>query len=221
MTNWNWIDIEIEIEHDAFDGRPTASFAGWMTRRKTFWSFRVRMDLPKILWSFLVRPHGPAKNMAVSILFFARKRSPGQLFSKFSRKFFDVFALAQFVSMAWQNFQILAGTSAIRLVQKSFQSESILASNWWLTYGRFYFVVRPKTEPGPTFSNFSRKFFDVFALAEFVSTARQIFQILAGTSAISLVQKSSQSEPSSRFFGHLKFRRRSKKLARGPLLLNF
>ena len=35
----------------------------------------------------------------------------------------------------------------------------------------------------------------------------KIFQILADSAAIRLVQKSSKSEPSSRFFSHLKFRK--------------
>ena len=52
-----------------------------------------------------------------------------------------------------------------------------------------------------------RKAFEVFALADFSSTAQFSFQILADSAAIRLVQKSSKSEPSARFFSHLKFRK--------------
>ena len=67
----------------------------------------------------------------------------------------------------------------------------------------FLFCFSPETVHGTTFSNFSRKFFEVFPLAEIFSTAHN-YQILAGSAAVRLVQKSSKSEPSSRFFGRLK-----------------
>ena len=69
----------------------------------------------------------------------------------------------------------------------------------------FRFCFSPETEHGTTFSNFSWKFFDVFARAESFSAAQK-FQILADSAAIRLVQKSLKSEPSSPFFGRLTFR---------------
>ena len=73
-------------------------------------------------------------------------------------------------------------------------------------YERFYFVSSQKPCTGQNFSNFSRNFFEFFALAEIFSTAQNFFQNLADSAAIRLVQKSSKSEPSSPFFGPLKFR---------------
>ena len=49
-------------------------------------------------------------------------------------------------------------------------------------------------------------FFEFFALAEIFFDSPHFFQNLADSAAIRLVQKSSKSEPSSPFFGRLKFR---------------
>ena len=75
------------------------------------------------------------------------------------------------------------------------------------SYERFYFVSSQKQCTGQNFPNFSRKFFEFFALAEIFSTAQFFFQNLSDIAAIRLVQKSSKSEPSSPFFGRLKFQR--------------
>ena len=66
----------------------------------------------------------------------------------------------------------------------------------------FLFCFSPETEHGITFSNLSRSTF----LPNFFD-GPNIFQILADSAAICLVLKLSKSEPSSRFFGHLKFRK--------------
>ena len=46
-------------------------------------------------------------------------------------------------------------------------------SNKWL----FLICCSPETEHGTTFSNFSRKFFEIFALTEILSTAQIFFKI--------------------------------------------
>ena len=66
-------------------------------------------------------------------------------------------------------------------------------------------LFRPKNCVRAKIFRTFREFFRVFALAEFFSTT-QFFQNLADSAAICLVQKSSKSEPSSPFFGRLKFR---------------
>ena len=69
-----------------------------------------RMTVKRILTSTMLldgrKPAGPLQcKMAISILFFIRKRRPGQLFRSFRESFFNVFALAEFVSTAQTNFK--------------------------------------------------------------------------------------------------------------------
>ena len=73
-------------------------------------------------------------------------------------------------------------------------------------YGHFYFVFRPTRNTGQLFELFAKVFRSFPPRGNFFDGPK-IFQILAESAAIRLVQKSSKSEPSSRFFSHLKFRK--------------
>ena len=70
----------------------------------------------------------------------------------------------------------------------------------------FLFCFSFETGPRANFFELFAKVFRSFRHRGHLFDGPTIFQILAGTGAIRLVQKLSKSEPSSRFFGHLKFR---------------
>ena len=70
---------------------------------------------------------------------------------------------------------------------------------------RFYFVSYQKPYTGQNSSNFSRICSNCSPSRKFFRRPN-FFQNLADIAAIRLVQKSSKSEPSSPFFGRLKFR---------------
>ena len=74
-------------------------------------------------------------------------------------------------------------------------------------YGRFHFVFHLKRNTGQLFRNFHESFLKSSPWHKFVRRPKNKIQILADSAAIRLVQKASKSEPSSRFFSHLKFRK--------------
>ena len=76
-----------------------------------------------------------------------------------------------------------------------------LKSSMWASI----FCFSSKSAPTESFFDDFAKFFDVFALTKIVAAARNFLEIIAGVGAIETVQESSKSEPSSRFFGRLKF----------------
>ena len=71
----------------------------------------------------------------------------------------------------------------------------------------FLFCFVPKAVYGPKIFELFAKVFRIFRPHGNFFDGPKIFQILADSAAIRLVQKSSKSEPSSRFFSHLKFRK--------------
>ena len=78
-------------------------------------------------------------------------------------------------------------------------------------------LFRPKNRTRDNFFELFAKVFRCFRPRGIFFDGPKNFQILADSAAIRLVQKSSKSEPSSRFFSHLKFR----KSLPGSVLLNF
>ena len=70
----------------------------------------------------------------------------------------------------------------------------------------FLFCFVPKTVYGTKFFELFAKVFRIFRPRGNFFDGPKIFQFLADSAAIRLVQKSSKSEPSSPFFGRLKFR---------------
>ena len=70
----------------------------------------------------------------------------------------------------------------------------------------FLFCFVPKTVYGPIFFELFAKLFRIFRPRGNFFDGPIFFQNLADIAAISLVQKSSKSQPSSPFFGRLKFR---------------
>ena len=70
----------------------------------------------------------------------------------------------------------------------------------------FLFCFVPKTVYGPKFFELFAKLFRIFRPRGNFFDGPNFFQNLADSAAIRLVQKSSKSEPSSPFFGRLKFR---------------
>ena len=73
--------------------------------------------------------------MAISILFFVRKRRPGQLFQTF-RESFSMFSPSRNLLRRRKKNQILAGTGAIESNQKSSKSEPSSRFSGRLKFGR-------------------------------------------------------------------------------------
>ena len=81
-----------------------------------------------------------------------------------------------------------------------------LANNVFRVVWPFLFCFVPKTVYGPKFFELFAKPLRIFRPRGIFFNGPKIFQNLADSAAIRLVQKSSKSEPSSPFFGRLKFR---------------